>query len=455
MKNGDLTTEPIPRLIRQIAVPSTVGFFFYTMFNIVDTYFGGLISTEALAALGLSFSIFFLITALGNGFSIGSTALIGAALGAEDMDQARHYSIQALVYSILLGLVLTAAGLWLSPLAFRSLGAEGEYLSICLAYMDRIFIGAPLFTLNYMFSAILNAQGMTKPFRNFLIIGSVLNVGLDYWFIYGGFGLPAMGVAGIAWATVVVQAMGAVLLGITVYKTGMLQGISPLAVIPKPKTYLEITKQGLPASINSLTVGLGIYLINYFISLYGPVGVAAYSAAIRIEQIVLMPSIGLNTANLAIVAQNYGAKKFERIPESVRKTLYYGAWMMIPGGVLVYFLAPWMMNQFTTDPLVVEQGGDYLRIAAFMLYSYVILYTNVSALQGLKRPMFALWVGLARQIVAPVIVFYFFCITLDMGIWGVWWGIALVTWSAALFAWFYARRLISRALAQEASGKAP
>jgi putative MATE family efflux protein len=439
MKNNDLITKPIPGLIKQIAIPSTVGFFFYTMFNIVDTYFGGLISTEALAALGLSFTLFFIITALGNGFSTGTTALIGAALGAEDDEQASHYAIQALGYSVLLGLFLTLVGTWLSPIAFSSLGAQGEYLEICLAYMDRIFLGAPLFTLNYMFNAMLNAQGLTKPFRNFLIAGSVLNVGLDYWFIFGGLGLPAMGVAGIAWATVLVQAMGVVYLGHTARKTGILKGFCLAGLLPRMKTYAEISKQGFPASVNMLTVGLGIYVINYFIALYGPAGVAAYSAAIRIEQIVLMPSIGLNTANLTIVAQNYGARKFERIPESVRKTLYYGAWMMIPGGVLVFFLAPWAMTIFSNDPLVIEQGGDYLRIAAFMLYSYVILYTNVSALQGLKRPFFALYMGLARQIAAPVIVFYFFCIVLDMGVWGVWWGIALVTWAAALFAWFYAR----------------
>ena len=453
MKNGDLTKEPIPVLIKRIAVPSTVGFFFYTMFNIVDTYFGGLISTDALAALGLSFSMFFLITALGHGFATGATALIGGALGAGDEEQARHYSIQSAGFGVLLGLCLTVLGLWVSPLAFRSLGAEAEYLKICLAYMDRIFIGACLFTANYMFNAVLNSQGMTKPFRNFLILGSVLNVGLDYWFIFGGLGLPAMGVAGIAWATVAVQAIGVVFLGRKAHQTGLLQGISLASLMPKPKTYYEIIQQGLPASINMLTVGLGIYIINYFIARFGPAGVAAYSAAIRIEQIVLMPSIGLNTATLSIVAQNYGAKNYARIPETVGKVLKYGAWMMIPGGVLVFFLAPWMMTWFTSDPLVVEQGGDYLRVAAFMLYSYVIMYTNVSTLQGLKRPMFAFWLGITRQVVAPVIVFYFLCFTLDLGVWGVWWGIALVTWSAALFAWFYARRLINKALLPEIGRK--
>jgi putative MATE family efflux protein len=450
MKNGDLTTGPIPSLIKQVAIPSTVGFFFYTMFNFVDNKFAGMISTEALAALGLSFTVFFSIVALGHGFATGTTALIGAAIGAQKMDEARSYAIQGVSFAVLMGILICVLGINFSPLAFSSLGAKGEYLDICLAYMDRIFLGACFFTLNYMFSAVLNSQGLTKPFRNFLILGASLNVGLDPWFIFGGFGLPAMGIAGIAWATVLIQFVGVIYLGYKAHQTGLLDGISPAALMPKARFYKDILKQGFPASINSLSVGLGIYVINKYISLFGTEGVAAYSAAVRIEQVVLMPSIGLNTATLTIVAQNYGAGKFERIPETINKVLKYGAWIMLSGGVVLFVLAPQLMRFFSKDPVVVSQGTDYLYIAAFMLYSYVILYTNVSALQGLKRPMFAFYMGLARQIVAPLAVFHLLCVILDWGVMGVWWGIAIVTWSAALFAYFYARRLIRRYLDEEA-----
>jgi Na+-driven multidrug efflux pump len=201
----------------------------------------------------------------------------------------------------------------------------------------------------------------------------------------------------------------------------MLDGISPATLLPKAGFYKDIVKQGFPASLNSLTVGVGIYVINKYISLFGPEGVAAYSAAVRIEQVVLMPSIGLNTATLTIVAQNYGAGKFERIPETISKVLKYGAWIMLSGGAVLFILAPQLMRFFSKDPVVISQGTDYLYIAAFMLYSYVILYTNVSALQGLKRPMFAFYMGLARQIVAPVAVFHLLCVILGWGVMGVWW----------------------------------
>jgi Na+-driven multidrug efflux pump len=89
--------------------------------------------------------VFFSITALGHGFAIGTTALIGAAIGGGKMEEARTYAIQGVSFAVLLGVLICALGIYFSPLAFRSLGAEGEYLDICLAYMDRIFLGGLFF----------------------------------------------------------------------------------------------------------------------------------------------------------------------------------------------------------------------------------------------------------------------------------------------------------------------
>jgi hypothetical protein len=161
---NSLISKPIPRLIAQLAVPASIGMFFNTMFNVVDTYFSGLISTEAVAALSLSFPVFFVILAVGFGVSTGATALIANALGAGDEHRARLYAIQSVSFSVLLSVILTLVGLWAAPALFAFLGASGSYLAIALAYINVIFLGLVFFSLNFVFNAILSAQGDTKSF---------------------------------------------------------------------------------------------------------------------------------------------------------------------------------------------------------------------------------------------------------------------------------------------------
>jgi putative MATE family efflux protein len=414
------------------------------MYNVVDTYFAGLISTQALASLSLSLPVFFIIIATGTGISTGATALIANALGAEKRDEARLYAAQAISFGILAALALTVFGFLISPFLFRVLGATGDYLSMVLEYINTLFLGTVLFLVLYMFNAVLNGQGETRPFRNVLIAGFFLNIGLDPWFIYGGFGVPAMGVTGIALATLVCQAVGCVYLAYKVLQSGLVSREDLSKAWPRLGPFREIARQGLPASVNMLTVGMGIFVITYFVSLFGTEAVAAYGSAMRVEQIVLVPSIGLNISTLTLVAQNNGARLFGRIRQTLAVTLSYGAVLMAIGTVLVLIGAEVLMTFFTEDPSVIRVGATYLRIDALVFYAYVVLFVHVAALQGMKRPLYALWIGLYRQIVAPVILFWSLIHVFDAGLTGIWWGIFGVTWSAALFTLFYARRLIGR-----------
>ena len=130
-------------------------------------------------------------------------------------------------------------------------------------------------------------------------------------------------------------------------------------------------------------MGLFIFVITYFISRFGKEAVAAYGIATRVEQIVLLPTIGLNIATLTIVAQNNGAKLFDRVKETLSTALRYGGILMTMGTMVVFIFARYLMLFFTNDLDVIEIGATYLRIAAFVLYAYVILYVNIAALQSL------------------------------------------------------------------------
>jgi putative MATE family efflux protein len=441
-KDLNLTSAPIKNLVKMMAIPAIIGFFFNTLFNIVDTIYSGLISTQAIAALSLSFPIFFILISIGTGLSTGATAIISNHLGKEDHKEGKIYALQTISFGILISIPLTFIGLVSSPYLFKLLGATGEYLFLSLAFMNTIFYGTIFFIMVYVFNSILNAIGDTKTFRNFLVVGLFVNIVLDPMFMFGWLGLPEMGVAGVALATVLVQAGGMIYMGWKASKTFLFEQPSFEKLIPQKGPYLGIIQQGVPSALNTASVGVGIFIITYFISIFGKEAVAAYGIATRVEQLFLLPLVGLSVATLTLVGQNNGARKFDRVRETLKITTKYGVYIMTFGALCIFFFSSYFMRIFTSDINVISIGSHYLKYAAFLTWAYLLLFLNVSALQGLKKPMYALYVGLARQIILPVFMFKF--LSLYFGINGIWASVFFINWLAAIVTIFYAKKQVAK-----------
>lgn len=436
----NITKDPIHGLILKIAIPSSIGFFFHTMYNVVDTYFAGLHSTDALAALAISFPVFFIIISIGYGISQGITVLLSNALGANQLKEAKNIFVQSISYTFFVSLFLTPVGIALAPHLFEFLGAKEQYLDLSLSYMNVLFLGTVSFMAAYCLNAALNSMGDTKSFRNMLIITFLMNCALNPIFMFGFGFIPAMGLKGIALSTVVTEGLGAIYLLHRVRKTELWCEITFKKLVPNFSCYKDISAQGLPASFTMMTVAIGIFIITWYISQFGKVGVAAYGIATRIEQIALLLTIGLNSAVLTISGQNYGAKLYHRIREVWLHCLKIGFVIMFASGIILYFSNHWLMSLFTTDGDVVREGGIYLSIASFALFAYTVLFSTNSMLQGIKRPMFGVWLGISRQIILPVLVFHFLSFTLGWGLIGIWWGVFFIVWIAAVFSFMYGLR---------------
>lgn len=436
----DFIETPISQLIKKLAIPTSVGFLFNTMFNVVDTYYAGQISTYAQAGLAISFPVFFIILSVGMGIGTGTTALISNALGKRDEESGKIYARQALTFGFILAVLLSIAGYISVPYLFKFMNAEGETLSLALEYMNVILICTVTFLINGILNGILSSRGDTMSFRNFLIAGSIINIGLDPLFMYGAFGIPGMGISGIAFATVLVQAGGVVYMGYRVRRTELFAQIQPELFKPQKKYFAEIAQQGFPASINMMTIAVGIFIITWFITRFGDSGVAAYGIATRIEQIALLPTIGLNIAAITIIGQNFGAGRFDRVKKAYRKSLKFGAIIMTVGMVWVFLLARNLVSLFTNDQEVIEIGTQYLQIAVLVFNSYVLLNISVAVLQGMKKPMFAIWIGLFRQVLMPVLVFYLLADLLGLELLGIWWGIAIINWVSAIISVIFTLR---------------
>lgn len=443
----DLTKGSIKGHIKAIAIPASIGFFFQTMFNVVDTIFAGLISTLAQAALALSFPIFFIIIAMGSGIGTATSVLIANALGEK-----KHpglYAMQCFSFAVIMSIVIAIIGFVISPFLFTLLGATDEYLHLSLSYMNVILIATPLFILKMVLAHSLTAQGDTYSFRNILVIGFFFNIMLNPILLFGFWIIPALGLSGIALSTVIIQFIGVVYLSFKLKQTKLIIRRKYNDFMPRLKYYADISYQAFPASLNMMTVALGIFIITYFVSQFGEAAVAAYGIATRIEQILLLPSIGLNFAIIALAGQNNGAKKFDRVKESYYMVLRYGLYLMSGATVLLFVFAEYLMKLFTQDVEVIAIAVPYLRIAAFLTWAYVILFVTVSLLQGLKRPMFAIWIGLFRQIVAPLVMFWILISVFNLGIFGVWWGIFSATWLATLITLVYGYYVFSQKVLQK------
>ena len=450
----DLVHDPIPICIRSIAVPASTGMFFQTMYNVVDTYYAGTVSTIALASLSLSFPAFLIILSLSSGISSGSTALIGNALGSDDEEYAKTLTAQSISFAIITSIVLTVLGIVFSEALLRSLGASGEYLEICHGYLVILFAGSGFFVLANVLNAPLTAHGDSTRFRNYLVLGFFLNLILDPWFLYGGFGLPPLGFKGIALATLVTQAIGCIYIGYSAYSQGYICPDCYRQFWPKARVYREIAEQGFPTSLSMMTVAVGNFIIIYYVSDFGSDAVAAFGVALRIEQIALLPSIGLNIATLSIVARNNGAGEFQRVLSTIVTSIMYSASLMLVAMLIFYMLAESLVSCFSDDPTVIHLGANYLRIVIWIMFAYSLFYICSSALQGLKRPRFTVLMAALRLLVLPPLVFPFFAYTLGFGLNGIWYGLVLNTWIAAVLSVGYTVALVRARMAASSAADA-
>lgn len=446
MKNDTkhLLNDDIPSLIKQIAIPASTGMFFNTMYNVVDTFYAGLISTEAISALSLSFMIFFTIIGLGYGFSSAITALIGNANGKGKRFLASLYAHKGIVFLQILAILLTIIGFFFSPYMFTLLGASGEYLQTSLDYMNVILAGTIFFMTNFALNAILVSRGDTKSYRNTLIFGFFANLILNPLFIYGFWFIPAMGISGIAFATVLIQVLNNLYMLKKVLDTKLVHFENLRYFMPHKKIYKELITQGIPSSMNMLIMAFGSIILMYFVSLYGVKAVAGYGVGFRVEQLMLLPALGLSSAVLSIVSNNFGAKKYDRVQETLNKALKYGFMISSFGIVFLYIFGKVIIQQFDNDLEVIKYGFDYLVIEVWIFYGYVILFICVSTLQAIKKPKMILYIALYRQIIAKYLVAYIFVIWLALDYIYLWLGILVMIYSAAIFAYFYTQNMLKR-----------
>ncbi|MBN2526284.1 MAG: MATE family efflux transporter [Deltaproteobacteria bacterium] len=441
----DFLNGEIPQLIRQLAIPVSVGMFFNTMYNVVDTWYAGVLSTTGIAALTLSFPVFFAVFSAGHGIATATTAIVAGELGKSSDRSAAAYLAQSIGFSVVLSVFLAAMGIVFVKPLLAVMSSDSGVVALAQTYLQILFLGVPFMIVIGAVNAGLTARGDTRTYRNILIAGFLANLALNPLFMFGvaPLHLPAMGVRGIALATALIQVGGLLYIVHRAKVQGCFEQMTLADLRPHREMLKLIVSQSLPAATGMLMVSVGIFIITSFVSRAGDThSVAAYGVAMRIEQIALLPTIGLGTAMLAITGQNSGAGQFDRIRDTYRTSLRYGAAIMAAMLALIVPFAPFWISLFDATPEVIAVGTVYLRVEMITFYAYFAVFLSISLFQGLKRPMIAVWLGLYRQVVAPLTIFSVLIYGLNFSIYAIWWGICAITWSAAIFALLYSQRTL-------------
>ncbi len=438
----NLTSSPILTLLKQIAIPSMTGSLFQTLFNLVDIFYAGKISPEALAALAKAFPLYFIIISAGIGIVAGCNSLIANSLGENNKVAASIYSYHSLIYAFFVSIFLTFIGTFFSYDILNLMGSSQESILLSKKYTDIIFFGTIIFLILTSFNSILYAQGDTKTYRNVLIVGVVLNIILNPIFIFGLFFIPSFGIAGLAISTLLIQFSACIYLYYKVNKT-------ELKIIPRFSNFiirrnffLNIFNQSMPITFALFLVATGSYILLSFINIFGDKAIAGYGAAIRFEHLFSLPVIGLNTAVISIAGQNYGARRYERIKEVYFSSLIIGAIIMCIAGVIIYIFSEPIIRVFSNDMEVIKYGSSYLKIAAFIGPIYPVFFISHALFTALKKTFLIFYSNLFRMVFLPLVIVWLILNVMDGYFNDIFYGLLIMNWIFGIIMLLIARGLM-------------
>ncbi len=409
MKQINLIDDDIYKLFWKIALPSSIGTIFQNLYSIVDAIFAGrMISEIALAAIGQTFPIYFIIIALGIGLSIATTSIVANSVGENKINKASQIFCQSLALAIFVGIIISIFGIYFGPSILESINDHKETLKLSSDYMKIIYFGSVIILLLMVSNSCLAALGDTKSYRNVLIFSFFLNILLNPILISGSLlgnkiFIP-LGITGIAIATIFSQFIGLIYLIYKISKTEIYISFKKNYLLPKLNLVKELSFQGIPASIGLMMIALGAYILLYFVSSYGNNAIAGFSSAGRYEQLLFLPLLGLSTAVTSIVGQNFGANKTHRILETYKKAIITGVIILSVVAVFLFFTAELSMRLFTDDEDVIFYGTMYLKIWAFGFPAFPLFFIPNATFQGLKMAIIVMYMAILRFVLTPIIV---------------------------------------------------
>lgn len=430
----DLTVGKPTSLIFRFATPMLIGNVFQQVYNITDSIIvGRFLGKEALAAVGASFPLIFLLISFVIGIASGTTIIIAQYFGAKNTEKVLRSIDTLYIFLFFASILIMVVGIMFSASIFRLIKLPENLIPSASLYLNIYLTGSIFFFGFNGTSSILRGLGDSKTPLYFLIIATVANVFFDLLFIV----VFKWGIGGAAWATVIAQAGAFITTVLYLNKTHPLIKLTWRKLIWDKDIFKASVRIGLPTGFQQTFVSIGMIALLRIVNDYGTNVIAAYSVAGRIDGIAGLPAMNFGQALSSYVGQNIGARKMHRVKEGLVATLSMSSLIAVATSIIIIVFRHELMTLFINDPVVVKLGGEYLLIVA----SFYIFFSTMFVVGGVMRgagdtliPMFitlfSLW--LIRIPLAAILSKY-------LGVNGIWWAIPIAWFMGMTLSYFYYR----------------
>ena len=406
---NDMTKGSPIKLILSFMVPLLIGNIFQQFYNMADTIIvGRTISVEALAAVGATGSISFLIVGFVQGVTSGFAVITAQRFGAGSENGVRRSVATSIILGIAVTIVMTAISVLAARPLLEIMKTPSDIIDDSYNYIIVIFEGIAAAVFFNLFSSILRSLGDSKTPLVFLIIASIINIILDPIMIFGYFGLPAMGAAGAAIATVIGQCIAASLAIYYNLKKNPDIQLSFKSFRPEGDVIGRILSIAVP-SIAMVAVGsVMTYGFNRILFTFTPIAVSVFGIFYKVQSMAFMPVFGLNNGMIPIVSYNYGAKQPDRMLKAVKYTMMAAICFMLLCLTAMQVIPDLILKVFDAQEDMMAIGIPALRTMSISFLFAGICIVCSGMFQALGKGVYSLIVSLARQLIVLLPVAYAF-----------------------------------------------
>lgn len=429
-------TEGKPlKLLFFFALPMVIGNFFQQLYNMVDSMVvGKFVGEDALAAVGSSFPVVFLAVAIAAGLSMGCTVVISQLFGAGQIREMKTTISTALIALGVIGLAIMAAGELAAGPLLKLLGTDADIMADSLTYL-RIYFGGAVFLFLYnTLNGIYNALGDSNTPLKFLMVSALTNIGLDLLFVIRFH----MGVAGVAWATLIAQGLCAVVSFFVLIRRMKTMENEPAAADKKfaffeANAARRIARVGVPSMLQQSIVSLSMMFMQGLVNSYGKVFVAGYTAATKIDTLAMMPNMNFSNAMSSYTAQNIGAGKEKRVVQGYKACLLMVLIFSLIITGIIYLFGPQLLSLFLnsgSEGSAMGYGLKYMKTVSVFYVLMGLMFVGNGLLRG-AGDMGAFMLSSMSNLFSRVAIAYL--LAHFIGSSAIWWSIPIGWGIGALF----------------------
>jgi MATE family, multidrug efflux pump len=438
--SADYTKIPLRRAVFLLAVPMVLELVLESTFAVVDIFFVGKLGSSAVATVGLTETMLFLLYAIGMGCAMAVTAVVARRIGEGKHEEAAVTAVQAIWIALLVSLPFSVAGIVFAQDLLRLMGADAWTLTHGYPYMQWALGGNAVIMLLFTINAIFRGAGDAAAAMRVLWVANGINIVLDPILIFGVGPIEGLGVEGAAIATTTGRSVGVLMQLWILFRGGKHLRVLRSQLAWNAAVLWNIVRTSF-GGIGQMIVAMTswIFLMRILAGI-GSEAVAGATIAIRIMMFTMMPAWGMSNAAATLVGQNLGAQQPARAEASVWRTGVYNMVYLLAVSVAYFALPRELMGIFTADPAVIAIGAEWLRILSYSLFVYGWWMVSVQAFNGAGDTATPTWINVVFFWLIQIPLSALLATGLDWQQSGVFWGVFVSETSVGLFTlWLFSR----------------